>query len=65
MCAVKAPGFGDNRKNTMKDMAVSTGAVIINDETGLYKLEDITMDQLGSAKEVQVTKDDTLIMKVR
>lgn len=64
VCAVKAPGFGDNRKNTMKDMAVSTGALIMNDENEMNKLEDITEDMLGSAKEVVITKDDTLIMKV-
>ena len=45
-------------------MAVSTGGSVLHDENGLNKLEDVNMDQLGSAKEVVITKDDTLIMKV-
>ena len=64
VCAVKAPGFGSNRKETMLDMAVSTGGSVLHDENGLNKLEDVNMEQLGSAKEVVITKDDTLIMKV-
>lgn len=64
VCAVKAPGFGDNRKNQMKDMAIATGGIIVNDEQGMNKLEDIKVDMLGQAQEVVVTKDDTLVMKV-
>ena len=48
----------------MLDMAISTGGSVLHDENGLHKLEDVNMDQLGSAKEVVITKDDTLIMKV-
>ncbi|KAL8621293.1 60 kDa heat shock protein, mitochondrial [Nucella lapillus] len=61
--AVKAPGFGDNRKNTLQDMAVSTGAVMFGDDGNFYKLEDIQMQDLGEVGEVTVTKDDTLLMK--
>lgn len=64
VCAVKAPGFGDNRKNTMKDMAVATGGIVFNDEADLHKLDDIQMHDLGVAGEVIITKDDTLLMKV-
>lgn len=65
VCAVKAPGFGDNRKNTMKDMAIATGGIVFNDEAELHKLDDVQLHDLGSAGEVVVTKDDTLLMKVR
>lgn len=61
VCAVKAPGFGDNRKNTMQDIAVSTGATLISEEVGL-SLENSDTSALGSAKKVIVTKDDTIIM---
>ena len=64
VCAVKAPGFGDNRKNTMKDMAIASGGIIYNDEAELNKLDDVTFDGLGGADEIVITKDDTLIMKV-
>jgi len=60
--AVKAPGFGDNRKNTLKDIAVSTGATIFGEEANLNKLEDILIDDFGQAGEVTITKDDTLIL---
>jgi len=62
VCAVKAPGFGDNRKASLQDMAILTGAQVISDDLGL-KLEGITSDVLGSAKKVIVTKNDTLIME--
>ena len=65
ICAVKAPGFGDNRKNTLQDMAVSFGATLFGDDANLYNLEDLQAKDLGSAGEVTVTKDDTLIMKGR
>ena len=61
VCAVKAPGFGDNRKNTLADLATLTGATLVSQETG-QKLESATMDMLGSAKKITVTKDDTVIL---
>ena len=63
VCAVKAPGFGDNRKNTLKDLAVATGAAIFGDDADMFKLEDVQSNDLGRVGEVVVTKDDTLIMK--
>lgn len=62
--AVKAPGFGDNRKNTLRDIAVSTGAEVFGDDMGL-KLEEVQLNDLGQVGEVVVTKDDTLLMKGR
>lgn len=62
--AVKAPGFGDNRKNTLRDMAVATGGVVFGDEADMFKMEDIQMQDFGGIGEVAVTKDDTLMMKV-
>ena len=59
--AVKAPGFGDNRKNTLADLAILTGATLISQETGM-KLESTTPEMLGSAKKITVTKDDTVIL---
>ena len=61
-CAVKAPGFGDRRKSTMEDIAVLTDGTFISEELGI-KLESITLDQLGTAKQVKVTKDDTTIIE--
>jgi chaperonin GroEL len=61
VAAVKAPGFGDNRKAIMQDLAVLTGAELITEETG-GKLEDVTLEQLGSAKTVSIAKDDTVIL---
>lgn len=62
--AVKAPGFGDRRKEMLKDIAVLTGAEVITDELGL-KLEDTTVAMLGSARQVTVTKDLTTIVDGR
>ncbi|MDR2252404.1 MAG: chaperonin GroEL [Bifidobacteriaceae bacterium] len=59
--AVKAPGFGDRRKATLQDMAVLTGATVISETVGL-KLENATLDELGSARKVVVTKDETTIV---
>ena len=59
--AVKAPGFGDNRKNTLADLATLTGATLVSQETG-QKLESVTMDMLGSCKKITCTKDDTVIL---
>jgi len=63
VCAVKAPGFGDNRKNTMKDMAVATGGIVFGDDANLVKLEDVQLQDFGEVEEVSVTKDDTLLLR--
>ena len=63
VCAVKAPGFGDNRRNQLHDMAVATGGTVFGDEALELKLEDVTVSNLGKVGEVVVTKDDTLLMK--
>ena len=60
--AVKAPGFGDRRKAMLQDMAILTGGQVISEEVGL-KLENVTLDLLGSAKRVIVTKDETTIVE--
>ncbi|GAB4365179.1 MAG: chaperonin GroEL [Methylohalobius crimeensis] len=60
-CAVKAPGFGDRRKAMLEDIAVLTGGTVISEELGM-SLEKATLDQLGSAKKVAVTKEDTTII---
>ena len=60
VCAVKAPGFGDRRKEMLKDIAIITGATVVSDDMGMT-FENITMDVLGSAKKVVVSKDSTLI----
>ena len=60
--AVKAPGFGDRRKGMLEDIAILTGGTVITEELGL-QLSDATMDQLGSASRVTVTKDDTVIVE--
>ena len=60
--AVKAPGFGERRKEMLQDMAVLTGGTVISEEIGL-KLENATVDLLGSARRVIVTKDDTTIVE--
>jgi chaperonin GroEL len=61
VCAVKSPGFGDNRKATMQDIAISTGATLISEEIGL-SLDTSEVDVLGSAKKIIITKDDTIIL---
>ncbi len=60
--AVKAPGFGDRRKAMLQDIAILTGATVISEEVGL-KLESATMDLLGQARKVVVTKDETTIVE--
>ena len=60
VCAVKAPGFGDRRKEMLKDIAAVTGATVISDDMGMT-FENITPDVLGSAKKVVVSKDSTLL----
>jgi chaperonin GroEL len=62
VCAVKAPGFGDRRKAMLEDMAVLTGGRVISEDLGL-KLENIELSDLGAAKKIKVTKDDTTIVE--
>lgn len=61
VCAVKAPGFGDRRKAMLQDIAVLTGGQVISEEVGL-SLEKTTLDDLGEAKKVQITKENTTII---
>ena len=61
ICAVKAPGFGDRRKAMLEDIAVLTGGVVISEEKGL-KLEQGTLEMLGSAEKVTITKENTTIV---
>ena len=60
--AVKAPGFGDRRKAQLQDIAILTGGQVISEEVGL-KLENVTLDLLGSARKVVITKDETTIVE--
>src|SRR5207249_5262875 len=60
--AVKAPGFGDRRKAMLQDMAILTGGQVISEEVGL-KLENVSLDLLGRARKVTVTKEDTIIVE--
>jgi len=62
VCAVKAPGFGDRRKAMLEDIAVLTGGEMISEELG-QKLEDATLDMLGQAKKVVISKEDTTIIE--
>ena len=59
--AVKAPGFGDRRKEMLRDIAILTGGEVISEELGL-ELKDTTMEQLGKARQVKVTKENTIIV---
>ena len=61
VAAVKAPGFGDRRKAMLEDIAILTGGELISEDLGI-KLENVTLDMLGRAKKVQITKDDTTIV---
>ncbi len=61
IAAVKAPGFGDRRKAMLQDIAVLTGGQVISEDLGM-KLENVTMDMLGSAKKINITKDETTIV---
>ncbi len=61
VAGVKAPGFGDRRKAMMQDLAVLTGGTVISEELGI-KLENVTMDMLGDAKKITITKDTTTII---
>src|SRR6202044_1346557 len=62
ICAVKAPGFGDRRKAILGDIAVVTGGTVISEDLGL-KLENLTLNQLGKAKQVKVNKDSTTLIQ--
>ena len=59
--AVKAPGFGDRRKDMLRDIAILTGGTVISEEVGI-ELKDATMDMLGSARQIKVTKENTTIV---
>jgi len=61
VAAVKAPGFGDRRKEMLEDIAILTGGVVISEEKG-YKLEDATLDMLGEAEKVSIDKENTTIV---
>ncbi|OAY55448.1 chaperonin CPN60-2, mitochondrial [Manihot esculenta] len=61
VCAIKAPGFGENRKAGLQDLAVLTGGEVITEELGL-NLEKVDLDMLGSCKKITVSKDDTIIL---
>merc|ERR1711971_1477726 len=61
VCAVKAPGFGDNRKATMQDLALLTGGTVISEETGM-KLEEVKPEQLGKCKKVEIDKNSTVVL---
>merc|ERR1712112_628174 len=61
--AVKAPGFGDNRKNTLQDMAVATGGLVFGTEGDTLKLEDVQIQDFGKVGEVVVTKDDCMLLR--
>lgn len=63
VAAVKAPGFGDNRNNTLKDIAIATGGVVFGEESTFAKLETISACDFGEADEITITKDDTLILR--
>ena len=59
--AVKAPGFGDRRKEMLEDIAILTGGMVISEERGL-KLESATLEMLGTAEKVTIDKDNTIIV---
>ncbi len=61
VAAVKAPGFGDRRKAMLEDMAILTGGQVVSEDLGI-KLENVTLDMLGTAKKVTITKDDTTLV---
>ena len=61
ICAVKAPGFGDRRKEMLEDIATLTGGIVISEEKGI-KLEQATLEMLGTAEKVTITKDNTTVV---
>src|SRR4029079_16859719 len=60
--AVKAPGFGERRKGMLQDIAILTGGQVISEEVGL-KLENVTLDLLGTARRIEITKDETTVVE--
>merc|ERR1711943_179773 len=62
ICAVKAPGFGDSRKEMLEDIAILTGAEYISEDLG-HKLENVKLENLGSAKSIIINKDNTTIVR--
>ena len=63
VCAVKAPGYGESRKNNLRDIALLTGGHVVSDETGVKLADAIPQEILGSAKSVKITKDHTTIVE--
>jgi len=61
VCAVKAPGYGENRNATLQDLAILTGGQLISADIGM-KLEDVTPDMLGTCKKISISKDDTVVL---
>jgi len=61
VCAVKAPGFGDNRKAILQDIAVITGGTVISEDLGL-KMENVTEEHMGSCAKIKISKDDTILL---
>lgn len=61
VCAVKAPGFGDRRKSMLQDIAILSGGQVVSEELGI-KLENISVDDLGSAKRIEISKEETIII---
>jgi len=61
ICAVKAPGFGDNRKNNLRDMAILTGGQVVSEDLG-HKMEEVQLGDLGRCGKITITKDDCIIL---
>merc|ERR1712129_642913 len=61
ICAVKAPGFGDNRKNNLRDMAILSGGQVVSEDLG-HKMEEVQLGDLGRCGKITITKDDTIIL---
>jgi len=61
VCAIKAPGFGDNRKNNLRDMAILTGGQVVTEDLG-QKIEEVQLSDLGRCGKITITKDDTIIL---
>ena len=61
ICCIKSPGFGDNRRNSMQDIAIATGAQYVSDDVGL-DLDEVDETVLGTAGKIIITKDDTIIL---
>jgi len=61
ICAIKAPGFGDNRKNNLRDMAILTGGQVVSEDLG-HKIEEVQLGDLGRCGKITINKDDTIIL---